>query len=838
MSMMPALIVSSLYLLAGICAYAGLLHAVAGLRRPRDWTQLLYAALCGLIVPFALTLAASLQATTPAAMGTLLKVNLNFGLTFFALFPWFIAGYARRGAPLVLGLLSLLGLLALAANLAAPQGFQFAEVTGLGALRLPWGEVIHLGEGPRNPWNLLGVLLVGGALGFSLWALAMAWYQTRRRAHLAMLLAVLLFAVTIAEGILVRLGAIEFAPLGFLGFIVVVLVMGLILSADYRDKVIAADRLQQRARRARVHYRASLERAARQAAAEREEARSAAVADGEAHLLRLLGRLHTGIVVHALDTRILFANAMAGELLGLTEAQMLGKTVIDPAWCFVDQDGASMPLADYPVNQVIATGRPLINQVLGVRVPERPGPRWLLVSAFPDWDSAGRLRQVVVNFYDITERRQAEVRIWRQANFDGLTGLPNRARVRALLADALANCREHLAVMFVDLDRFKEVNDTLGHEIGDALLQEVAQRMGDCVPPTAIIGRLGGDEFIIILDGVTDQDGPAGVAGQVLDRLAAPYRVDGDLAYISASIGITLFPDDGGDVTTLLKNADQAMYAAKREGRNRFQCYTPRMQEAADRRLRLGNDLHEALGAGQFVLHYQPIVALATGAVVKAEALVRWQHPTRGLVPPGEFIPLAEETGLIVGLGEWVFARAALQVRVWRERYAPAFQVSINESPMQFRAGLGGRTPWQEHLTRIGLAGTAVVIEITESVLMEAREEVIAQLQAWRAQSMQIALDDFGTGYSSLSYLKDFDIDYIKIDRSFVSNLSAGSQDHALCEAMIIMAHALGLAVVAEGVETPEQRRLLQNLGCDYGQGFLWSPPLPPADFERLLAGG
>jgi diguanylate cyclase (GGDEF)-like protein len=541
--------------------------------------------------------------------------------------------------------------------------------------------------------------------------------------------------------------------------------------------------------------------------------------------------------VHAPDTRILFANAMAGELLGLSQAQMLGKTAIDPAWCFVDRDGAPMPLTDFPVNRVIATGQPLFNLVLGAQSPSRPGPCWLLVSGFPEWNPAGRLEQVVVNFHDITEHREAEVRVWRQANFDGLTGLPNRHRIRAQLIAALAACPPRLAAMFVDLDRFKEVNDTLGHELGDALLQEVARRMGACVPPRATIGRLGGDEFIIVLEGLTDPDGPARVAGQVLARLAEPYGLGGDLAYISASIGITVFPDDGGDVTTLLKNADQAMYAAKREGRNRFRFYTPRMQAAADQRLRLSNDLHEAVRAGQFVLHYQPIVALATGTVVKAEALVRWQHPTRGLVPPGDFIPLAEETGLIVGIGEWVFQQAAAQVQTWRDRYAPQFQVSINKSPMQFRASLDGKTPWQDQLTRIGLAGAAIVIEITESVLMENREEAMAQLQVWRRCGMQVALDDFGTGYSSLSYLRDFDLDYIKIDRSFVSNLRPDSLDYALCEAMIMMAHALGLAVVAEGVETPEQCSLLGGLGCDYGQGYLWSRPLPAADFERLLAG-
>jgi EAL domain-containing protein (putative c-di-GMP-specific phosphodiesterase class I) len=305
--------------------------------------------------------------------------------------------------------------------------------------------------------------------------------------------------------------------------------------------------------------------------------------------------------------------------------------------------------------------------------------------------------------------------------------------------------------------------------------------------------------------------------------------------YITASIGVTFYPEDGSETDTLLKNADQAMYAAKAQGRNRYSFFTSSMQEAAQARKRLLNDLRIALNDRQFRVYYQPIMELASGSIHKAEALIRWQHPVRGLISPAEFIPVAEETGLIVDIGDWMFREAARQVSLWRTKRHSAFQVSVNVSPVQFHNDRVGHDAWLDCLAQLGLPGQSVVVEITEGLLMDARPAITDQLLRFRDNGVQVALDDFGTGYSSLSYLKKFDIDYIKIDQSFVRNLAPGSEDLVLCEAIIVMAHKLGMKVVAEGVETEAQRALLAACGCDYAQGYLFSRPVPAEEFELLL---
>jgi diguanylate cyclase (GGDEF)-like protein len=393
-------------------------------------------------------------------------------------------------------------------------------------------------------------------------------------------------------------------------------------------------------------------------------------------------------------------------------------------------------------------------------------------------------------------------------------------------------------LMLLDLDRFKEVNDTLGHDMGDILLKEGARRLSSCVRGTDTVARLGGDEFTIILSELHDPANVERIAQDILKKLAEPFHLKREVAYVSASIGITLYPNDGASIETLLKNADQAMYASKNQGRNRYNYFIPSMQEAAQNRMRLANDLRGALEADQFSLVYQPIVELATGVIHKAEALIRWQHPNRGEVSPTEFITIAEETGLIIDIGDWVFRETACQVKHWRERHHADFQISINKSPIQFHNKCNSHAAWFEHMQQQGLSGQSIVVEITEGLLLDASTAITDQLLEFRDAGMQVALDDFGTGYSSLSYLKKFDIDYLKIDRSFVSNLAPGSDDMALCEAIIVMAHKLGIKVIAEGVETVQQRNLLSTVGCDYGQGYLFSKPLPAVEFEKLLAAG
>jgi EAL domain-containing protein (putative c-di-GMP-specific phosphodiesterase class I) len=336
------------------------------------------------------------------------------------------------------------------------------------------------------------------------------------------------------------------------------------------------------------------------------------------------------------------------------------------------------------------------------------------------------------------------------------------------------------------------------------------------------------------VDEIGDTSDVSRIAQNILRRMAEPFQLGNEVAFISSSIGITFYPEDATEIATLLKNADQAMYAAKAAGRNCFNHFMPSMQHAAQTRMRLVNDLRGALAANQFHIYYQPIVDARTGSISKAEALLRWVHPVHGMVSPAEFIPLAEETRLIVEIGDWVFREAAQQVLAWRKAYCSDFQISVNVSPLQFRTG-GVRAGWLEHLRALGLPGQSIAVEITEGLLLDVDTEITDQLLAFRDAGITVSLDDFGTGYSSLSYLRRFDIDILKIDRSFVHNMETDPNDLALCDSIIVMAHRLGLQVVAEGVETAEQQRLLLQAGCDYLQGYLFSKPLPSQNFDSLL---
>ncbi|HEU0188077.1 MAG TPA: EAL domain-containing protein, partial [Gallionellaceae bacterium] len=441
---------------------------------------------------------------------------------------------------------------------------------------------------------------------------------------------------------------------------------------------------------------------------------------------------------------------------------------------------------------------------------------------------------------DITDRKKAEELIWKQANFDTLTGLPNRHMFFDRLAQEIRKAERAmlpLALLYIDLDRFKEINDTLGHSTGDKLLMESARRIGACLRETDTLARMGGDEFIITLTEPHEVSRVDALAQDILHRLAEPFQLESEEIHLSASIGITLYPHDATAVEDLVKNADQAMYAAKNAGRNRFSYFAQSMQQTAQAKLRLVSDLRSALAASQFMVYYQPIMALATGRIHKAEALIRWQHPVRGMVNPAEFIPLAEETGLIIEIGDWVFREAAHQAKRWGTLCGHEFQISVNMSPVQFHNTGSPCQTWPAYLRKLGLHGQSLVIEITEGLLLNEDTGVKDKLLRFHDEGIQISLDDFGTGYSSLSYLQKFDIDFLKIDQSFTRGLEPGSKNMALSEAIIVMAHKLGMKVIAEGVETEMQRTLLAAAGCDYGQGYLFSRPVPAEKLEELLKG-
>lgn len=453
-------------------------------------------------------------------------------------------------------------------------------------------------------------------------------------------------------------------------------------------------------------------------------------------------------------------------------------------------------------------------------------------------DVHGRTYRHVAQFFDITDRKLKEQLIWKQANFDSLTGLPNRRLFYDRLEQEIKKSHRSgypLALLFIDLDRFKEINDTLGHAMGDQLLEEASSRIISSVRETDTVARLGGDEFTVILPEFGERIDLERIVENILKALARPFRLgDKGDSYISGSVGITLYPDDAQDVESLLKHADQAMYVAKAEGRNRFGYFTESMQREVVERLSLTNELRNALPRRELEVYYQPILELNTRRIVKAEALLRWKHPTLGMVSPAKFIPLAEESGLIHEIGEWVFRETLARIREWHERFGEIIQVSVNKSPAQFERQEA--ISWPGLIESFGLPGQSVTVEITEGLLLNKSARVKQRLFEFRNNGIEVSIDDFGTGFSALSYLKLFDIDYLKIDRSFVSDLATDDSDKALVEAIIVMAHKLGIKTIAEGVETVDQEALLLKSGCDFVQGYYYSRPIPAIEFEALLA--
>jgi diguanylate cyclase (GGDEF)-like protein/PAS domain S-box-containing protein len=439
--------------------------------------------------------------------------------------------------------------------------------------------------------------------------------------------------------------------------------------------------------------------------------------------------------------------------------------------------------------------------------------------------------------FDITDRKKAEEQIEYQAYHDALTGLPNRLLFIDRLRVALARARRRagsVCIMFLDLDHFKLINDSLGHASGDRLLQGVAERLRSCVREDDTVSRLGGDEFTILLPDVARGEDAAKIAQKTLDAVAAPLVVDGQDLLVTTSIGIALYPSDGETDDALLKNADSAMYRAKELGRNTYQLFAPALNARAVLRLSLEKGLRRALEQDEFILYYQPQVLVDGSRITGVEALIRWQHPERGLVEPADFIHLAEDSRIILPLGDWVLRTACRQARIWSEQGGPQVRIGVNLSGRQLQERNLVRSIYYA-LQESGLDASRLDLEITESVAMQNLEFTIGMLHGLKEMGVQISLDDFGTGHSSLSYLKRLPIHTVKIDQSFVREMTVDPYDSAIVKAVIEMAHSLGLGVVAEGVETEEQRAFLQRLRCDRMQGFLFSKPLAPAAIGEML---
>jgi diguanylate cyclase (GGDEF)-like protein/PAS domain S-box-containing protein len=536
------------------------------------------------------------------------------------------------------------------------------------------------------------------------------------------------------------------------------------------------------------------------------------------------------LFVKDIDSRFVIANRAVAADVGAEPDDLIGKTDFD----IHSAERARQFLADE--QHVIATGQPMID-IDEFIVDMNGRQKWLSTSKLPLRNAGGEIIGIVGICRDVTERKRAEEQIHFMAHHDALTRLPNRALLMDRLGQAIGHARRtggRVTVVFVDLDNFKLVNDSLGHNAGDTLLKTVAERMVNCVRSTDTVVRLGGDEFVILLIDEDDAPRPLAVLERLRQTITEPVPIEGQLFRVTCSIGLATFPGNGDDAETLLMNADVAMYQAKEGGRDNYQFYTTEMNDVARERRLLQEGLRNAIANHEFALHYQPQVDLRTGAIFAVEALVRWQHPQLGLVAPARFIPMAEESGLIVPLGDWVLREACRQNKAWQDAGMPPITVSVNVSARQFR-----EKTWVERVGRIlaetGLKPEYLELELTESLLMHDVTQAIATMRELQSIGVQFSIDDFGTGYSSLSALKSFPVARLKIDQSFVRNLPDDANDRSIATAVISLGQKLNMKVIAEGVETDAQMAFLTEHDCDEIQGYHFSRPVEAQAVAEML---
>jgi diguanylate cyclase (GGDEF)-like protein/PAS domain S-box-containing protein len=547
-----------------------------------------------------------------------------------------------------------------------------------------------------------------------------------------------------------------------------------------------------------------------------------------------LDSIGDGVLSTDLSGRVTYLNVVAEDLTGWSREDAAGRPLTD---VFHIIDGATRERAQNPMPLAIRENMTvgLTSNCLLIR---RDGHESAIEdSAAPIHDRQGRVTGAVIVFHDVSVARAMTLKMSHLAHHDALTDLPNCLLLNDRLARAVEVGRRHgrpVAVLFMDLDRFKNINDSLGHDVGDEVLRSVAERLTRCLRSSDTISRQGGDEFVIVLSDIDSPSNAIVGAKKILDAIARPHRIRRHELRITASIGISVYPNDGHDALGLLKDAEIAMYQAKGRGRNRYEFFQPEMNDQAVERQSLEHGICRALDREEFLLHYQPKIDLSTGAIIGAEALVRWRHPELGVLRPPRFVPVAEDSGLIVPLGRWVLRRACRQARAWHDAGLRPMTVAVNVSAVELRHP-GFLECVRETLEQTRLEPRCLELEVTETVLMSNAHSALSVLQDLKALGLQLALDDFGTGYSSLSHLKEFPIDALKVDESFIRDITHGDQDSPVVRAVISMGKSLNQRVIAEGVETVDQLAFLQAQGCSEGQGYYFSRPLPARQYARLL---
>jgi diguanylate cyclase (GGDEF)-like protein/PAS domain S-box-containing protein len=579
----------------------------------------------------------------------------------------------------------------------------------------------------------------------------------------------------------------------------------------------------------------SLPRALRNAI-ERKAVEDALYVEKERALVTL-NSIGDAVLCTDISGNITYLNLVAESMTGWPREEAIGKPLAE---VFQIIDGATRQPARDPMEMAVAQNRTVGLTVDCVLIRRDAFESPIEDSAAPIHDRAGRVIGAVIVFHDVSAARAMSQQMTHSAQHDVVTNLPNRMLLNDRISQSISLARRQhrpLAVLFLDLDRFKYINDSLGHAIGDQLLQSISKRLLATVRNSDTVSRQGGDEFVILLSEISHPEDAATSARKILLSLNVPHSIEGHDLDIAGSMGISIYPGDGEDAETLIKNADTAMYHAKESGRNNFQFFKPEMNRQAVERQSLEGGLRHAVERGEFLLHYQPKINLFTGQITGAEALIRWQHPDRGLISPAQFVPIAEDCGLILPIGRWVLREACKQARAWQDAGLPFKRVSVNVSATEFRA----KTFLEDVraiLRETGLEACYLDLELTEGVLMQNAKSSASSLRELKRMGVHLAVDDFGTGYSSLSYLRQFPIDVLKIDQSFVRQISDDPNDSAIVRAIIDMGKNLKKRVIAEGIETQKQLALLQSWHCTEGQGYLFSRPVPAAQFAQLLRAG